>query len=73
MKYIEDQATGVTVGRSRDGCSTVVTPRSGDVHLYTDAEADALLRGLLRWKLEQTKSTAEVLEILNQERKYWSW
>jgi hypothetical protein len=68
MIYIHDEATGVTV---EDGPSGTVQAYSqgGTSLLYTlnDAEADALLRGLLRWKLgasEGTRATPEKADAL---------
>jgi hypothetical protein len=56
MVYLKDEATGVTVedyGKS----GTILVKRS---HMrfeqHEPAEADALLRGLLRWKLETRES-----------------
>jgi hypothetical protein len=70
MIYINDEATGVTVEDSKavDGWirvtpgPTPLTPSPLPWH-FPDVQTDALLRGLLRWKLDTVglRATADVL------------
>lgn len=69
MIYLKDLKTGVTVEDQNGGWRkplAILIPRGkNESALYLDAdEADSLLRGLLRWKLETMGDTtdAEVLQ-----------
>lgn len=59
MVYIKDEKTGVTVEDNSNPHFPVRATTAGpvtseeDSKCYSAAEAEALLRGLLRWKLEQ--------------------
>lgn len=60
MIYLKDEKTGVTV-EDDDGDVRVTLSACGDPRdtlSFEPAEADALLRGLLRWKLETVGEAA---------------
>jgi hypothetical protein len=51
MIYLRDEETGVRVEDDQYG-DVLATTEKGHVYAFKPSEADALLRGLLRWKLE---------------------
>jgi len=81
VKYLEDRDTGVTVEDSPIGGPylRVVGPddRGASKGLYPNrVEADAILRGLLRWKLENgdggdLQRAADLDQWVNGESQEW--
>lgn len=81
MIYHSDEKTGVTVrvGESRDGSPAfypkttwITLPRHTKVIAVRDDEADSLLIGLLRWKLEQHKESSAARLMLEQAIADWA-